>query len=55
MENVIIIIALLIIVGGGVFYVIRAKKCGEKCIGCPYSKECKGGCHCGENKSDKKN
>jgi hypothetical protein len=55
MENVIIIIALLIIVGGGAFYVIRAKKRGEKCIGCPYSKECKGGCHCGGQNEGKKN
>ncbi|MBQ8727967.1 MAG: FeoB-associated Cys-rich membrane protein [Oscillospiraceae bacterium] len=40
MENVIVIIILIAIVGGIVFYLYRAKKSGQKCIGCPYAKEC---------------
>lgn len=48
MENVIIIaVVLLIVILAGV-YIVRAKKRGEKCIGCPYAKECGG--KCGENK-----
>ena len=48
MENVIIIaVVLLIVILAGV-YIVRAKKRGEKCIGCPYAKECGG--RCGENK-----
>ena len=40
MEDVIIIAVLLCIIGGIVFYLSRAKKRGETCIGCPYSKQC---------------
>ena len=41
MENVILIVILLAIVGLAAGYVIRAKKRGQKCIGCPDS-----GCKC---------
>ena len=44
MVDIIIIAVLAIIVGGIVFYLARAKKRGEKCIGCPYAKECGGKC-----------
>lgn len=48
MENVIVVLILLAIVIGIIWYLIRAKKRGEKCIGCPYAKqcgsECSGGC-----------
>ena len=40
MENFIIIAVLVIIIGLAAFYVIRAKKKGKKCIGCPYSCSC---------------
>ena len=51
MENVIIVIVLLAIVTGIVWYLLRAKKSGQKCIGCPYSKQCKSNCDCGKNKT----
>lgn len=40
---------LLVILGGAAFYVIKAKKSGRKCIGCPDSCSCgkKDGCNCG--------
>lgn len=41
MENMIIIIILLLIVSGIVYYLYKAKKRGETCIGCPYAKQCK--------------
>ena len=44
MENIIIIVLVLAIVGGIVFYLLRAKKHGEVCIGCPYAKQCSGKC-----------
>lgn len=49
MENYIIIAIILLIVGLAAFYVIRAKKNGAKCIGCPHgSCPSKGkGCSCG--------
>lgn len=40
------IAVILLIVGASVFYIIRAKRRGQKCVGCPYSKECSGKCTC---------
>ena len=58
MENVIIIAILLLVLGGAVAYIVRAKKSGVKCIGCPAGGNCAGkcgeqaecgcGCHCEE-------
>lgn len=44
MKNALIILILLLIVGAISVYLYRAKKRGEHCIGCPYAKECSGGC-----------
>jgi hypothetical protein len=44
MENFIIIAIVLCIVGGIVFYLIKAKRRGQTCVGCPYAKQCKGNC-----------
>ena len=45
MENILIIAVVLAIVGLAVGYVIRAKKKGAKCIGCPSGASCgKSGC-----------
>ena len=50
MINVIAVAALLAVVGCAAGYVIRAKKRGQHCIGCPHAKTCpssqKGGCNC---------
>lgn len=45
-ENIIGVSILVCIVGGIVFYLYKAKKRGETCIGCPCSKQCanKGKC-----------
>ena len=45
MENVIIIVLLAAIVGCIVWYLLRAKKRGKKCIGCPYANGCGGNCN----------
>ena len=45
MENVIVVLILVAIITGIVIYLLRAKKRGEKCIGCPYAKQCKGKCN----------
>ena len=45
MENIVIILVLALIVAGIVFYLARAKHKGEKCIGCPYAKQCDGSCN----------
>ena len=52
MKNLLATIVILLIVGGAFFYIVRAKKSGQKCIGCPHSKECgKSKCEC-NNKTD---
>ena len=38
--EMIALIAIVFILGGAVWYIIKNKKSGGKCIGCP------GGCHC---------
>ena len=43
MENVIIVLILAAIAAGIIVYLVRAKKRGEKCIGCPYAKQCRTG------------
>ena len=49
MENLIIILILAVIVGAILVYLYKAKKRGEGCIGCPYSKQCGGKCNGGCN------
>ncbi len=44
MENYIIVLVLVCIIAAAVIYVVKAKKNGEKCIGCPNSKQCGGNC-----------
>ncbi len=41
-----ILVAILIaaILGGIGFYLFRSRKKGKKCVGCPYSGSCSGGC-----------
>ena len=53
--NIVIIALLLGIAGGIIFYLVRAKKRGETCIGCPYAKQCSGRCHSSSNKIDRQN
>lgn len=51
MTDIVIVVVLLAIVGLAAWYVIRAKKRGQKCIGCPAggccSKKNDGACCCG--------
>ncbi len=40
MVDFIIILVVLALVGGAIAYIVRQKKAGAHCIGCPHSKEC---------------
>ena len=40
MNNLIAIIAIVIVVGSALFYIIKSKKKGVKCIGCPSAGKC---------------
>lgn len=49
MDNLIAIIILIILVGGAILYIIKEKKKGVKCIGCPFAE------NCSKNKCSSKN
>ena len=44
MEDVIVVFILITIAAGIIWYLTRAKKRGEKCVGCPYAKQCGNKC-----------
>ena len=44
MDNLIIILLVAAVIGIAIFYIIRSKKKGAKCVGCPYAKECSSKC-----------
>ena len=63
LTEIIAVAAIVVIVGGAILYIIKAKKSGRKCIGCPYASSCNSGgssacsgcgsaqdCHCGEDR-----
>ena len=43
-DDIIAIAVIALLVGGAVAYIIKAKRSGQKCIGCPDSKTCSGNC-----------
>lgn len=53
MADIIIVGVLLVLVGAAVSYIVKAKRNGAKCIGCPAGGNCPGrnaghkGCGCG--------
>ena len=54
MIDIVLIIILAAIIAAIVFYLVREKKRGVTCIGCPHAKECadkhaSGCCGCGKN------
>lgn len=40
MENIIIIAILVAVIGGAIWYIVKEKKKGTVCIGCPNSGSC---------------
>ncbi len=48
--DIVILSVIAAIIGAATWYVIKAKRSGKKCIGCPDSGSCTGGC-CGCNTS----
>lgn len=50
LTDIIVIAVIVLIVGAAVAYIVKAKRKGQKCIGCPYSSSCQSGksnCGCG--------
>lgn len=52
MIDVIVVSVIVIVIAAASFYIYRAKKKGQKCIGCPCSKDCKGSCSCQNTTKD---
>lgn len=50
MENLILILVLLLIVGSAGYYIYRAKKRGQVCVGCPHAGTCASRGACGGKK-----
>ena len=51
-DSIIAIAIIIIIVGLAAAYIIKEKRNGKKCIGCPYAESCKSKCSC-HSKNDK--
>ena len=49
MDSIIAIVIIIAVVGLAAFYIIKAKKSGKKCIGCPYADSCGKKCVCRTN------
>lgn len=53
MADFIVVVVVLLIVGAAITYIVREKKRGVTCIGCPAAGKCgkSGGCHCDSQKN----
>lgn len=52
MTDLMIVIILLLIIGAAMRYIVKAKKSGVKCIGCPAGGSCsRKGCSCGHTET----
>ncbi len=52
--EIIAIAVIALVIGGAIFYIVKAKRSGKKCIGCPDGCACKNkecGC-CGHQKEE---
>ncbi len=48
LTDMIVIAVIVLIIGGAAAYIVKAKRSGKKCIGCPDSASCaKGSSGCG--------
>ena len=54
MIDIIVIPIICVVVGLAVGFIIKEKKRGKKCIGCPYASSCKSGCGCSSHKNIEK-
>lgn len=45
MANAIVVLIVVLILGAAITYIVKAKKAGVKCIGCPAGGTCSGHCN----------
>ena len=48
MADVLVILVILAIVASSICYIVKEKKKGHACIGCPNASKCQKHCHFGE-------
>ncbi len=51
-DDIIAAIAIVVIVGLAIGYIVKEKRRGAKCIGCPHSDSCGKSCSCGTRSKD---
>lgn len=39
--DIIIAVVLVLIIGGAAAFLIYERKCGNRCVGCPYADQCR--------------
>lgn len=57
MTDIIVAAVIVLIIGGAVAYIVKAKKSGKKCIGCPDCCSCNtknGHCSCSQDEQKEK-
>ena len=55
-SDIIVVAVIVLVIGGAVAYILREKKRGKKCVGCPYGNSCSengNSCSCHGNSEDK--
>ena len=51
-KTYIVLAVILVVIGLAAWYVIKEKKKGKKCIGCPYADQCSKSCGCSETEKN---
>lgn len=46
MKTILLAGIVIVLIGTIIFYLIRERKKGRKCVGCPYAKQCGSHGHC---------
>lgn len=49
MADFVVVAIVILIVAAAVTYIVKEKKKGVKCIGCPSGTNCSGNCHCNDS------
>lgn len=49
MADFIVAAVVVLIIGAATAYIVKEKKKGVQCIGCPSGSKCSGNCHCNDS------
>lgn len=52
LTDIIVSVILVAIIGGAIAYIVKSKRNGSACIGCPHAKQCGGKCGCNTEKKE---